>query len=71
VKSNGRKILRSLNQPLFFLDNYLKGATYGSGETNLFTPGTPPGAPTALFFLDKSYHVINQRQHFTRAHVNA
>jgi len=52
--------LKTLAQPLFFLENYLKGAAYRSGGANRFAEGTPPGALVALFLLDNRDHITNQ-----------
>ncbi len=49
------------------LDNYFKGAGYGSGGADNFALN----APAALFRLDNNYNLPHQYQGITGAHADA
>lgn len=53
--------------PLRLLDDYFKGAEYGSGWANSFTIG----APAAIFGLNNGYNILNPYQDITGTHVDA
>ena len=64
--SNQKESLRNqwIGLSLQVLDDYLKGATYGTSGADVFTLG----APTALFCFNNGYNVINYLQDAATAH---